>query len=166
MTSLPRVSNTSRVLRDRLQSIGNQNSQAYRYVKEYGPFDVVNLDLCDSLFPTITGDLPSYYTALHRIAEYQLRYMATPWLLFITTEVAPSELDLGQFESLCRPTKDNLERHRDFGEALSPLLPVEALGDNSTPIDLSLFDSEQIVRLFGVAIGKALLSFCVTSEPR
>lgn len=166
VSSLPRVCANSRVLRDRFQSIGNQQSQAYRYVKEYGPFDVVNLDLCDSLFPTISGDLPSYYNALHRIAEYQLRYMATPWLLFITTEVAPAELDLGQFESLCRPTKGNLERHDAFGVALSPLLPVDALGGSDNPIDLSQFDSEQIISLFGVAIGKALLSFCVTSEPR
>ncbi|MEM9944053.1 MAG: hypothetical protein AAF939_21030 [Planctomycetota bacterium] len=158
VTSSSRVSNDSIVLHDPFQLVGNRNSQAYRYVKELGPFHVVNLDLCDSLFPNKEGDIQAYLTGLHSIAEYQMKEMATPWLLFLTTEVAPGEANAEQFDMLCRPTKENLQ-HTSFQEALSELIPSGAIAAGQQ-VDLGLMNETQIIDLFGVAIGKALLSFC------
>lgn len=163
VTSSSRISNRSRVLHDRFQAVAKQNSQAYQYVKDLGPFHVVNLDLCDSLFPTKTGDLRSYYEALHRICEFQMKEMATPWLMFITTETAPREVDAAQLDMLCSPTKCNMNAHAEFAAAFASVVPTSAM---SSPIDCSQLDEKQLVDLFGVAIGKALLSFCSSAEPK
>jgi len=158
VTSSPRVSNESIVVRDWFQVVAKKNSLAYRYVKRLGPFHVVNLDLCDSLFPNQDGDVQAYFNGLHAIAAYQMKNMAQTWLLFITTEVAPGEVDPEQFGKLCQPTKNNLE-HVVFREALSGMVPIESLEPEGI-VDLSKLDEKQLIDLFGVAIGKALLTFC------
>lgn len=167
VTSHKRVSTDSLVLHDRFQMVAKQNSQAYRYMKEFGPFHVVNLDPCDSLFPTRTGDLRSYYDAIHRISAFQMKEMATPWLLFITTEVAPNKVDPSQLDMLCGPTKDNVQAHSDFATAISDVVPSSVLNaDTSAPVDCSELSGKQLIDLFGVAVGKALLSFCSTANPQ
>lgn len=158
VTSSSRVSNDSIVLPDLFQLVAKQNSQAYRYVKDLGPFHVVNLDLCDSLFPNQEGDMQSCFRGLHAIAAYQMKEMAKPWLLFLTTEVAPNEVNSEQFDKLCKPTKSNL-KHDAFQKALSNIVPVESLSRNDQ-VDVAQLDEKQLVDLFGVAIGKTLLSFC------
>ncbi len=167
VTSHKRVSTDSLVLHDRFQTVAKLNSQAYRYLKEIGPFHVVNLDLCDSLFPTTSCDLESYYEALHSISAFQMKGMATPWLLFITTEVAPNEVDASKLDMLCKPTKDNIQTHSDFADAMSGIVPTAVLNTGtSVPVDCSKLSGEQLVNLFGVAIGKALLKFCSTADPK
>lgn len=161
VTSSSRVSNDSIVLHDSFQLVSKQNSQAYRYVKQLGPFHIVNLDLCDSLFPNQDGDIEAYFNGLLAISAYQMKEMATPWLLFITTEVAPTEVNAEQFDKLCEPTKNNL-RNATFQESLSNVIPAESLVVGRE-VDLSKLADKQLVDLFGVAIGKALLSFCTTA---
>ena len=158
VTSSSRVSNDSIVLQDLFQMVAKPNSQACRYVKQLGPFHVVNLDLCDSLFPNKEIDIQSCYDGLHAIAADQMKEMATPWLLFITTEVAPKEVNPDQFDKLCKPTKNNLQ-HELFQNALAKIIPIESLNSDQQ-VDLTLLGEKQVVDLFGVAIGKALLSFC------
>jgi len=158
VTSSSRVSNDSIVLPDLFQMVAKPSSQAYRYVKQLGPFHVINLDLCDSLFPNKETDIEACYDGLHAIAAYQMKEMATPWLLFITTEVAPREVNPYQFDKLCKPTKTNLQ-HESFRDALATLVPIESLRSEQQ-VDLTLLNEKQLIDLFGVAIGKALLSFC------
>lgn len=158
VTSSRRVSTDSIVLPDLFQMVAKQNSQAYSYLKRIGPFHVVNLDLCDSLFPNVDGNIQGYFNALHAISAYQMKEMAAPWLLFITTEVAPKEVDTEQFNRLCQPTKTNM-RHPDFQHALSRMLPTDQLKSDA-PLDFTTFTEKQLIDLFGVALGKALLSFC------
>ncbi len=158
VTSSSRVSNDSIVLPDLFQMVAKPSSQAYRYVKQLGPFHVVNLDLCDSLFPNKETDIQACYDGLHAITAYQMKEMATPWLLFITTEVAPKEVNPDQFDKLCQPTKTNLQ-HELFRDALAKIVPIESLNSNQQLV-LTRLDEKQLVDLFGVAIGKALLSFC------
>ena len=166
VVSQHRIHSDSTVLRDRFQSVANQNNIAYKYLKEVGPFHVVNLDLCDSLFPTQEGDLPSYYAALHRLTEFQLKSTAQPWLLFITTEVAPNEVDVEQFDALCIPTKENYKTNQGFVEEIDKLVPKEAFSTAESRIDLTSLSEVETTRLFGVAIGKALLSLSQTASPK
>lgn len=161
VTSSTRVSNDSIVLKDMFQMVAKPTSQAYQYVKSLGPFHVVNLDLCDSLFPNKATDIKACYDGLHAIAAYQMKEMAMPWLLFITTEVAPKEVNFQQFDMLCNPTKANL-KHRRFQDAMAEIVPIEAF-DGCAQVDLTRLSEKQLIDLFGVAIGKALLSFCATA---
>lgn len=160
VTSSIRVHSDSNVLPDSFQTIANQNSLAYRSVKQHGPFHVVNLDLCDSLFPKTDESIEEYFNGLHQISKFQMKKMATSWLLFLTTEIAPDEVDQKQFDKFCNPIKENLKMHPEFAEVLSDLLPPELVGSASKPVDCSLLSEQQLVDLFGVAVGKALLSFC------
>ncbi len=161
VTSLTRISSDSVVLHDPFQQVANQQSQAYRYVKQLGPFHIVNLDLCDSLFPNRKGNVATHFNGLHAIAAFQMKEMATPWLLFITAEVAPSEVDVEQFDRLCRPTRANLQKHSSFAEAVASLVPEEAVTELANEkTDFSKLSEQQLIDLFGIALGKALLSFC------
>jgi hypothetical protein len=167
VTSSKRVSQNSRVLGDSFQRVASKKSQAWQYIKEFGPFHIVNLDLCDSLFPNTAGDLKSYFDALHSLVDFQMRQMSSPWMMFITTEVAPNEVDLGQLDKLCEPTKQNVQNSKDFAEALTRLIPADAFGsESSSEIDISELTSRQVIDLFGVALGKALLGFGSTAEPK
>jgi hypothetical protein len=81
------VVRTSIVVRDRFEQLANESSAAYNYALNYGPFDVVNLDLCSSISPLRLQDL-NYYGALGALAKLQVRSRAgdEPWLLLVLAE--------------------------------------------------------------------------------
>jgi len=165
VTSLSHVLPDSQVLRDRFQSIANQNSPAYHYLKKYGPFHVVNLDICDSLFPTTTGDRTSYYRAVHRLAEFQMRHQTTPWLLFVTTQVEPGMVRTSELQQMCQPTRRNCEAHPDFVRRLDSIVPATAFQTEGVAVDLSTLDEGQLMSLFGVAFGKWLMDLAGSASP-
>jgi len=43
------IETTSTILPDNIAVLKNLRSQAFSYVKEHGPFDIINLDLCGSV---------------------------------------------------------------------------------------------------------------------
>ena len=43
------INEHSRILKARIEDVVNEASLAYKYTKQYGDFDVINIDLCDSL---------------------------------------------------------------------------------------------------------------------
>lgn len=165
VTSLERVVRDSLVLRDRFQSIRSQRSKAYQYLREYGPFHVVNLDLCDSLFPTTTGAATDYISAMHRLAEYQMGHQTTPWLLFITTQVEPAAVSDPDLQILCKPLRRNCDNHNDFAASLGNLVPAAAIQSADSNVDISNLDDEAIIRIFGVALGKFLISLAASAHP-
>lgn len=166
VTSLQGIGSDSRVLHDAFQSVARTNSQAYAYIRNYGPFHVVNLDLCDSLFPTVSGSLGTYFSALHKLLEYQMHNQTTPWLLFITTEVAPREADPALLHQFCKATRENCNLYAEFAQRLLDLLPDTAFPAASDVVDSSGLSEEELVRLFGVALGKVLLNIAKTSQPQ
>jgi hypothetical protein len=166
VTSLPRMATDSLVLGDRFESIVRLDSQAYRYLKEYGPYHVVNLDFCGSIFPNTTRDAQAYHDALHQLLIYQFAEQKSEWLLFVTTEVEPAVAHAGKLQALCQPTRMNFDAHRDFAVRLAQLLPTDAFQDPKTSVDLSKFTEKQIVELFGIALGKWLLHLCHQAQPK
>ena len=158
VTSLKGVLTDSLVLQDRFQSIKSPRAKAYHYLREYGPFHVVNLDLCDSLFPTKANVATDYFDAIHRLAEYQMSHQTTPWLLFITTQVEPAAVSGPELQKLCRPMRHNCNNHEDFAARLGTLVPPDALRSEDIAVDISKLADEDMVRLFGVALGKFLIS--------
>jgi hypothetical protein len=165
MTSLPRVVRDSRVVQDRFEAIALEDSQAYRYLKEYGPYHVVNLDLCGSMFPNTAKDPQEYYDALFRLLAYQFEHQKMEWLLFITTMVEPAVIHAEGFRKLCGPTSDNYQKHKDFAGRIDELIPAAFPAGEAT-VDLSKVTEEQIVKLFGLALGKWLVALCQTAKPQ
>ena len=163
VTAMDRVARDSTVLADRFQSVGNHNTLAYRYLKEYGPYHVVNLDFCDTLFPTKGLDLSPHYTALHSLADYQMKQQTTPWLLFVTTQVEPGMLDAGELWRLCGPAKNNHGKYQEFASRVDALISSGVL-DAKSP-DFTQMSEEAITRVFGVALGKWFIHLATTAQP-
>ncbi|MGD0089647.1 MAG: hypothetical protein ABSE73_06975 [Planctomycetota bacterium] len=166
VTSLSRVAGDSCVVQDRFEAIGNCESQAYHYLKAYGPYHVVNLDLCGSIFPNIVKDPQEYYEALKTLLIYQFAHQRTEWLLFVTTMVEPGVVHVGGLQKLCGPTRENVDHYNDFAERVAKLVPAQIFKHETASVDISLLNGGQMVQLFGVALGKWLLGLCHTSAPQ
>jgi hypothetical protein len=166
VTSLTGVISDSQVLKDRFQSIAQTDSQAYAYLRRYGPYHIVNLDLCGSMFPNTVQSVEPFYTALNRLLEYQFSTQKTNWLLFVTTMIEPAVLDADWMQKLCKFTRENFDAHADFASKLEGLLPRDAFGNPVKSIDLEGFSDEQLVDLFGVALAKWLLRLGQGASPK
>jgi hypothetical protein len=166
VTSLHKVNTRSLILADRFQSVASLHSQAYRYVKEFGPFNMVNLDLCDTLFPGGSEKTSEYYNALHRLIEYQMKNQTMPWLLFITTQVEPKAVDAAGLAKLCGPTRQNYDNHTEFADRIKGWIPQDAFAPTDRAIDISKLSETHMVRLFGLALGKWLMSLAASASPK
>lgn len=165
VTSLPRVAKDSQVIADRFEQISSQNSQARRYLRSYGPYHVINLDFCGSIFPNTQNDSQPYYDAIHRTLEYQFEEQKSPWLLFITTEVQPSIADRTKLQPFCKLARDNFDTYAEFRAEIG-FIPQSAFESTDGPIDLGQLTDEQITKLFGVSFGKWLLQLSLSAQPR
>ncbi len=166
VTSLTGVLPDSQVLKDRFEAIAGANSPAYKYLQSYGPYHVVNLDLCGSMFPNTVQDVGPYYTALNRLLEYQFTAQKTNWLLFITTMVEPAVVDSGWMQRLCKPTRENFDTHPDFAAKLEGLVPRTALEAELVSVNLTGLSEDELICLFGVALGKWLLRLGQSPSPK
>lgn len=166
VTSLPLVVRDSCVVQDRFEAVAQQDSQAYRYIRQYGPFHVVNLDLCGSMFPNTAKDPQQYYDALYRLLAYQFEHQKAEWLLFITTMVEPAVIHADRFKQLCGPTRENYEKHKDFADRIEKLMPSDVFPSAGPIVNLSLLTKPQIIQLFGVALGKWLIGLCQEAQPK
>ena len=166
VTSLAGVLPNSQVLRDRFEAIAAPGSPAYKYLREYGPYHIVNLDLCGSMFPNSVRDVGPYFTAVNRLLEYQFANQTTNWLLFVTTMVEPSVVDREYMQRLCKPTRDNCDNHPPFAAKMDDMLLLASLRDGETCVNLASLSGDQIISLFGVALGKWLLHLGQSPSPK
>jgi hypothetical protein len=166
VTSLPRVIHKSRVLHDRFETVANDNSIAYQYLKQYGPFHVVNLDLCGSMFPNTVKATQEYYDALLRLLTYQFEKQKSEWLLFITTMIEPAVVDANNLQALCGPTRENYKNYTDFAELIKKIIPEKTFQNDNALTDLAALSEDQMIKLFGVAFGKWLLGLCQKAKPQ
>jgi hypothetical protein len=166
VTSLPGVLPDSQVLRDRFETIASTTSPAYRYLRQYGPYHIVNLDLCGSMFPNTEQDVEPYFTAVNRLLEYQFASQKTNWLLLITTMVKPAAVDHKRMQILCKPTKENFDANTVFADKFSKVVPRASLEGGDGSVDLAVLSEEEMIRLFGVALGKWLLRLGQSPSPK
>lgn len=166
VTSLAGIVSDSQVLKDRFEAIAGTNSPAYAYLRRYGPYHIVNLDLCGSMFPNTAQSVEPYYTALNRLLEYQFAAQKTNWLLFVTTMIEPAVVDAEWMQKLCTPTRENFDTHTDFATKLEGLLPRTVFGGVGKSVELNGLSEEQLIQLFGVALGKWLLCLGQAASPK
>jgi len=167
VTQLAKVCKNSQVTNDSFQAVAQDNSQAYSLFRRYGPYDLVNLDLCDSLVPRgKSGEMEAYYTAIHRLIHYQLQHQKTPWLLFATTQVDRVSANQPEINKLADPLRANCDKHPRFAEALAKLIPQAAFQGSEHKLNISLLTSEHLVRVFGVVLGKWLIGILSNASPR
>lgn len=102
---------TSCVERYGFNDLQSTNATLFGKIKRSGPFDVVNLDFCDSVIsPCIEN---TRLLALKNIVDYQLQFHASPWLLFITTRSSRASSSEEAFRCLHGLINKNLSE-QDF----------------------------------------------------
>jgi len=134
-------------------------------LKECGPYHLVNLDFCGSVFPNTVASSQEYYKALHQLLDYQFENQTSEWLLFVTTRVETSVANDAELQNLCKPARKNFDNHQEFATSLEGLIPSEVFQTQESVVDITRLTQEQMVRMFGVAFSKWLLTLCQSASP-
>jgi hypothetical protein len=114
---LPRVDQMSEVIGDNFAQVANQDSIAFRKARQLGPFDVINLDLCDGFGAQAPGTLDNnYYEAVRSLLALQARNM-NPWLLLLTTRADKPNVNDQVLQALLGKYASNLATSVPFQEA-------------------------------------------------
>jgi hypothetical protein len=166
VTSLPGVVPDSHVLKDRFEAITGTNSVAYARLRNYGPYHIVNLDLCGSMFPNTAQNVQPYYEAIGSLLKYQFAAQKTNWLLFITTMIEPAIVDKEWMQRLCKPTRQNFDDNADFAAKMEGLLPRRSLDVEGMNVNIDALSEDEMIGLFGVALGKWLLHLGQSPSPK
>ena len=111
------VDEQSDVMWDDICNIANENSIAWKRVINVGPFDVVNLDLCDGFGKHVPGRIDNnHYNALNRLLGMQQR-RTKPWILFLTTRTDVGSNNADFIDRLIEKFRENLRDSNEFRNA-------------------------------------------------
>ncbi|MDE0188520.1 MAG: hypothetical protein OXN80_05420 [bacterium] len=148
--ALQNVDPQSNVIHDDFRRIGSEESVAWSHVKSLGPFDVVNIDLCDGLASDPPQADRQIYDALARLVAFQSR-IHTPWLLFVTTRIGRGFFDVEAEKRLMNVFRKNVTNCEGFAEECQLLLESDV-----TCIDSAKCNDVDFLILMIAAIGKWL----------
>ena len=147
---LPYVDPQSNVIHDDFRLVGDEKSMAWGYTQQLGPFDVVNIDLCDGIASDQPQNAGSIYNALAQLMVLQARNL-NPWLLLITTRIGRGIFDADAEHQLISHFRENVANCEGFAEACRDLLESEV-----EAIDPATCSEADLLNLMIVAIGKWL----------
>ena len=156
---LPNVDKQSEVIHDDFRRIGNPNSIAWSRTLRHGPFDVVNIDLCDGLASDPPQKEQSVYDALARLMALQVRN-PNPWLLLVSTRIRRGMFDADAEQRLIELFRENVAKCEGFAEACNELLESDA--ESINPATCSEAD---LLILMITAIGKWLSALVQAQGP-
>jgi hypothetical protein len=165
----PHVSQVSTVVRDRLQSLANRESVSNERLKEFGDFDAVNIDLCNSMIQAVgKTDQQTYYDALHALFEHQKASRTKPFLLFVTTRTHRKTLDEDSLSKLVVPLDRNL-KNSDFSRKIETGIGIQCnqvgslISQQAIP---SQWTQRMVSQTVAIAISKWLLALLWNGHPR
>lgn len=122
---LDNVDPLSDMIGDNFALVANQASIAFRRTRELGPYDVINLDLCDGFGAQEPGALAnSYYDAVSSLLALQARG-ANPRLLFLTTRADKANVNEKVLQALINKYCANLEECASFKDASREHFAIE-----------------------------------------
>lgn len=132
---LPHVDPMSDVIGDNFAMVAKQDSIASRKARELGPYDVINLDLCDGFGAKAPGTLDnSYYEAVRSLLALQARTM-NPWLLLLTTRADKPNINDQVLQTLLGKYVANLTQCAEFREASRDHFSIETADALTTAVD-------------------------------
>lgn len=116
------IHSSSLILSDRVGDICSSDSFAFRYFKQHAPFDVINLDFCNSVTKIANeGEIPNL-EAIRMLCDKQIR--GQPWLMFLTTRAIRGSLDRQTRERLFGQLLQNIGGSNNFSEATKKKLQL------------------------------------------
>ncbi|WP_156459044.1 hypothetical protein [Rhodanobacter sp. Root480] len=150
------VTDSSITLNDFLEDIAVSGSQACAILRNFGHFDIVNIDACDHLAVEPVGERPGLFSAVKEVFSHQ-RGRHSPWLLYVTTRVSPDRLG-GPKEEFVDAIKRNLDLPTDvFRNAFAEAMGVSADDVEDVVSDGWAIHDDRLLKLFSIGLGKYLL---------
>src|SRR5258706_3011539 len=159
---LPFVDPRSDVMPDNICSVAKEESIVFRETQKMGPFDVINLDICNGFGSDAPGGAnDTHYNALAQLLSLQVRNK-NPWLLLLTTRVGREHIHADVLTKLLDKCTQNFTDCQEFREAANKAF--------STP-DEAAFKSQLdtpggLLIVFLTGICKWLLSLAVSNNPQ
>ena len=155
---------SSRVIKDRIEQVVDSSQMAHKYVQDYAPFDVINLDFCQSITHLAKKGVIPYLEAIRTLCDIQIKNRVQPWLLFITTRAIREQLDPQTHKKLFERIIENLRTHQNFSTALGA-----QLGLASQDLENDLSGSKRLahknwIDAYVLAISKWLLNYMMSTS--
>ncbi|KWS44731.1 PP_RS20740 family protein [Pseudomonas savastanoi] len=161
VTKLEHIDPRSEVIWDDFCQIGNTNSNAWKKACAAGPFNVINLDLCDGFGlqpPNCMED--NHYNALNQLLTLQSR-SAQPWLLFLTTRAGTNHVHSDVLERLKSHYSKSLHECLSFKEVSNDSFSIQ---DNIS-LEEALKTGEGLMSVFITGICNWLLNIATSQRP-
>jgi hypothetical protein len=161
VANLPLIWPDSIVLKDDFKMFHDEESKAYNSATGYGPFDIINLDLCDSIS---RHEDTCYFQAVCKLINYQISKGATPWLFFLTTRTDPDLMHREDLSALVGSIKTNEVNDMAFADNLKSMFGFKL---NEISLDeLVKKETSIISKIFGIGFGKWLLQLLLSGTPQ
>ena len=158
---LPCVDNTSKLVDYDLTKIASIRSSAWQDSQKMGPFDIINIDLCDGFAKQPSNDFKeTHYNTLSALMTLQSK-RTQPWLLMLTTRTDSDGVDLGIFQKLKSLYDKNLEECNEFGKASNECFSVD------TVESLEDYSKNELgfSNIFIISLCKWILGIAVDQKP-
>lgn len=159
--SLERVDERSDIILDEFSLLSNQRSLAYARAKAVGPFDIINLDLCDGFGIHPAGaEYNTYYNSISALLSLQAR-QNRPWLLFLTTRVDRASVDERTLELLMAKYVSNVNESAEFAHKSAHLFGMADEESVATGVQSELGH----LRVFLTGLSKWMISLALEGRP-
>jgi len=158
----PTIFPGSDIKKDDFAMISDVNSVAYKEAKDHGPYDIINLDLCDCFS---RAEEPSYYAALLTLINIQVRERTQPWLFFLTTRADRTEVNQDDLPHHWSCLRNNVQLSDAFKARLNSLLDDRFDQINGNIQVLRSLGQVPFGRLFALCIGKWLVRLMLSGSP-
>jgi hypothetical protein len=159
------ISRFSTIIEERLEAIARSDSTAHHRMRQHGPFDAINIDLCNGLTEREADDpRGSPLGVLGQLLATQLT-TTTPWLLFVTTLAQPNLITERNRAGFQEVIDANIAASAEFASGLADCLSAD--DDLAAHMD-ALWGRQDpaFLRLFSTGLGKWLLRILSGSAPQ
>lgn len=159
---LSRVDQMSDVIGDRIEFVANDQSIASERARKMGPYDVINLDLCDGFGSQSPGEATKFtnYDAVNSLLALQSRFNR-PWLLLLTTRADKGNIDDKVLKVLLGKYVDNLNSCPSF---LDSSREKFSIGCEASAAD-AINTAEGLLPVYLIGLCKWLLNLALAHNP-
>jgi hypothetical protein len=151
----------SLVIRDDFASVANVNSLASKSARSLGPYDVINLDLCDGFgakSPEKGGS--NYYDAVNSLLSLQSR-SKRPWLFLLTTRADTPNIDSDVLKKMVGSYLNNLNQCQLFSDVSKSHHFIE----DEVQLRKAIGTSIGVLSVFLTGITDWLLGLAMSQQP-
>ena len=158
---LARIDPRSDVIADDFCFLADDSSLAWGRARDLGPFDVINLDLCDGFAKHEPGCLDNnHYNAVNKLMALQAGKKQS-WLLFLTTRTGQQDINATVLNSLIEKYSRNLAECASFSEKSS----IDFGIGNANDLQQAVQTPDGHLSVFLVGLCKWMIGIGVGQQP-